>query len=348
MNDLPPPRKAPHKAGRLGLYLPFALAILLTIAWGAGWIWLRGEARARMDAGVTELKAAGYDITWKDRQITGFPFRFNVTLTEARVREPSGWGLEAPRIESEARMLAPGNWIVAATEGATFIRPVGGPVQVKGKAIRASLTNLAETPPRFSFEGRELTFQPGAGAQPFALQSADLVEFHLRGNKALDEGLVSFKVDNGKARLAGLFGRIAGERPISISWTATLTKMAAFKGNDWPGAVRSWIRAGGRMNVRQAGVTAGEAVLGSNAGQLTVDSTGRLAGVLDVTLRQAPRALTAMGEMGTIPEDRAEAAAAVAAARTGTGDVAQARIHFEAGQTTLGPVAVGPAPLVYR
>jgi hypothetical protein len=344
VNDLP----APRKARRLGLYLPFALAILLVVAWTVGWIWLRGEARARMDQGVTDLRAMGYDITWKDRQITGFPFRFNVTLTEARVREPSGWGLEAPRLESEARMLAPGNWIVAATEGATFIRPVGGPVHVNGKAIRVSLTHLTETPPRFSFEGLGLTFQAAAGAQPFALQSADRVEFHLRGNKALDEGLVSFKVDNGKARLAGLFGRIAGERPISISWTATLTKIAAFQGSNWPSAVRRWIGAGGRMNVRQAGVTAGEAVLGANSGSLTVDSSGRLAGVLDVTLRQAPRALTAMGETGVIPEDRAEAAAAVAAARTGTGDVAQARIHFQAGQTTLGPVAVGPAPLVYR
>lgn len=344
MNDFPSPRKA----GRLGLYLPFALALLLVIAWTAGWIWIRGEARTRMDKGVEDLRAAGYDVTWKERAIGGFPFRFNVTLTDARVREPSGWGLEAPRLESEARMLAPGNWIVAATDGITFVRPVGGPVQVKGKTIRASLTNLNEVPPRFSFEGSGLTFQPGAGAQPFALQSADRVEFHLRGNKALDEGLVSFKVDNGKARLAGLFGRIAGERPVSITWTATLTKIAAFNGADWPSAVRKWIAAGGRMNVRQAGVTAGDAVLGANAGQLSVDRSGRLMGVLDVTLRQAPRALAAMGETGVITEDSAEAASAVAAARTGTGDVAQARIHFEAGQTTLGPVAVGPAPLVYR
>ena len=55
-----------------------------------------------------------------------------------------------------------------------------------------------------------------------------------------------------------------------------------------------------------------------------------------------------MGDTGVIAQDRAEAAAAVAAAREGTGDVAQATINFEAGQTTLGPVALGPAPLVYR
>lgn len=344
MTDLP----APRKARRLGLYLPFALALLFVALWTAGWLWLRGEARVRMDEGVETLRAAGYDITWKERTIGGFPFRFNVTLTEPRVREPSGWGLEAPRLESEARMHNPGSWIIAAPEGLTFVRPVGGGVQVKGKLVRASLTHLTEAPPRLSFEGVGLAFQPVAGAQPFALQTAERVEFHLRGNRALDEGMVAFKVDNGRARLAGLFGQIAGERPISINWTATLTKMKAFTGQTWPAAVRAWTRAGGKMNVRQAGLTAGDAVVGTNAGQLSVDSAGRLMGVLDVTLRQAPRALTAMGESGVIPEERAEAAAAVAAARAGTGDVAQARIHFEAGQTTLGPVAVGPAPLVYR
>lgn len=344
MTDLPPPRKA----SRLGLYLPFALAILGIVAWSAGWIWIRGEARSRMDKGVEALRTAGYDISWKDRAITGFPFRFNVTLTEARVREPSGWALEAPRLESEARMLNPTAWIVAATDGVTFVRPVGGPVMVKGKTIRASFTNPDEVPPRLSFEGMGLTFQPAAGAQAFALRSADRVEFHLRGNKQLDEGLVSFTVENGKAQPGGLFGRLAGEKPVAINWTATLTKIATFKGANWPGAVRNWVAAGGRMNLRQAGITAGDATVGANAGQLTVDSSGRLAGVLDVTLREAPEALTEMGEMGTIPEDRAEAAAAVAAARSGTGDVAQARIHFEAGQTTLGPVALGPAPLVYR
>ena len=46
-------------------------------------------------------------------------------------------------------------------------------------------------------------------------------------------------------------------------------------------------------------------------------------------------------------QDRAQAAAAVAQARQ-TGDLARATINFEAGQTTLGPVAIAPAPKVYE
>jgi len=52
--------------------------------------------------------------------------------------------------------------------------------------------------------------------------------------------------------------------------------------------------------------------------------------------------------MSATTEFHAEVAAAVAAAREGTGDVAAATINFEAGQTTLGPVAIAPAPKVYE
>ncbi|WP_309087405.1 DUF2125 domain-containing protein [Phenylobacterium sp.] len=343
LHDLPPPRKR----GRLGLYLPFALAVLVAIAWTAGWLWARGEARVRMDEGVEALRRAGYDVSWQSRGIGGYPFRLNITLTEPRIREPSGWGLEAPTLEAQARISSPTSWVVAAPQGLTFVRPIGGPVRTQGKVIRASLTHLTETPPRFSFEGVDLTFQAGPGAQPFGLEAAKRVEFHLRGNDQLDEGLVSLRVDEGKARLTGLLGRIAGERPVSIVWNATLSKIGSFNGSNWADAVRRWVDAGGRMTLRQAGVTAGEAVLGSNAGTFSVGSDGRVTGVMDITLRQGPRALGALGETGVIPQERAEAAAAVAAAREGTGDAARASIHFQAGQTTLGPVAIGPSPKVY-
>lgn len=343
LHDLPPPRK--HS--RLGLYIPFGIALLVVIAWTVLWIWARGEARVRMDAAVEDLKRAGYELSWKERGIGGYPFRLNVTLTEARVREPSGWGLEAPVLEGQAYMHAPGHWMLAAPQGLTFVRPLGGPVAVKGEVIRASLKDLDKRPPSFSLQASKLTFQPAAGAQPFGLTAADLVEFHLRPGPD-DEGLLAAEVKNGQARLSGLFGRIAGDKPVSISWNSRLTKMSAFAGADWPSAVRSWSDAGGQMRVVQGGVTAGEAVLGSNAGTLTVGADGRLRGMLDVTLRQAPMALGAMGQAGVIQPEAAGAAAAVAEARQGQGEVARASINFQAGQTTLGPVALGPAPTVYE
>jgi hypothetical protein len=344
-----PDPSAPRKPSRLRLYIAFGLFLVFVVGWSAAWIWVRGEARDRMDAAVAALRQAGYEVAWKERGIGGYPFRLNITLTEARIRDRSGWALEAPKLESQAFLHAPTHWIVAAPQGLTFTRPVGGPVAVSGKLIRASISHLSNTPPNISFEGANLAFQPAAGANPFSLQAAERVEFHLRQapSEVGDEAGVWLSVKNGKGQLSGLLGRIAGDKPISIEWDGRVTKISALRGEDWPSAVRAWSRAGGRMDVKRGGLTAGDALIGVNSGSLGVGSDGRATGVLDVSLRQAPRALAALGQTGTIPQDRAQAAAAVAEARE-TGDLARATLNFEAGQTTLGPVAIAPAPKVYE
>jgi hypothetical protein len=343
--SLPDPA-SPRKFRRWGLYGPFLVLALAVAAWSAAWVWARGQAQGRMDAVVADLAHAGYQIGWKERDIGGYPFRMDVTLTEATIRSPSGWALNAPRLEAEAYMHALGHWLVAAPDGITFVRPEAGPVTVTGKLIRASLTDFDKHPPSFDFEGVNLAFQPQPGAQPFSLSAADRVEFHLRAGPN-DEGGVFLRVDNGKARLSGLFARIAGDKPISIVWNATLSRMSAFDGDTWAGAVRHWTDAGGQMSLRQAGVTAGDALIGATSGMLTVGSDGRLRGELPVTVREAPRALGALGDAGTIPREQARAAADVAQAREEANQTAHVTLDFQAGRTTLGPVGIGPAPKVY-
>jgi len=340
----PPSRR---KRSSAGFYVAWGLAILLVIAWTGAWLWARGEAEARMDAAVARLKAGGYQVAWRERRFSGYPFRLDVTLADLQLREPSGWGLQAPRLEAEAYLQAPTQWILAAPQGATVNRPRGGPVRVTGRILRASLGHLQSTPPSFSFQGLDLTFQSVAGAPPFGLQTARKVEFHLRQGPD-DQGGVFVTVEEGRAALSGLLGRIAGEKPVSVVWNATLSRISRFRGPNWPAAVRAWTDAGGQMTVREASLTAGDALIATRGALLTVGADGRVRGSMDVTLRQAPRALAAMGQTGVIPPDRADAAAAVAAVREGTGDAARATLVFQAGQTTLGPVAIGPAPLVYR
>ncbi len=342
---VPDPEPA-RKPRRFWLYAPFVVLLLAVAGWTALWLQVRGQAATRMDTAVIELRKAGYDVSWKDRTLGGYPFRLDVVLTDARIREPGGWSIATPRLEAQAFLYSIGHWITAAPQGLTLTRPIGGPVEVRGELLRASLSGLDKRPPSFSFEGRKLTFAPGAGAQPFGLSAADKVELHLRPGPD-DQGAILFKVDNGKAQLSGLFAQLAGDKPVSIVWDSILTRMSGFKGQTWPDAVRAWSGGGGLIQVRQAGVTAGDALIGAQAGQLGVGYDGRLVGSMDVTLRQAPRALAAMAATGTLPPETALAAAAVAAAREDSASVARATLTFEAGRMTLGPVAIGASPRVY-
>jgi hypothetical protein len=335
----------PRKPGRLGLYGPFLLLLVGFIAWSVFWFWARTQVQTRMDAAVADLGRAGYQISWSHRGIGGYPFRMDVTLKDARVREPSGWGLETPLLEGEAYAYAPTHWMFATPSGLTFVRPLGGPVVVTGKGLRASLSGFDKRPPSFDFQGEGLTFQPAAGAEPFALTAAALVEFHLRAGPD-DQGGVFAQLTGGKARLSGLLGRIANDKPVAITWNSTLSRMSAFSGADWPDTVGRWSDAGGLMTVRDAQLTAGEVLVQTKAGTLGAGRDGRLTGSLPLTLRQAPKALGAMAAAGALPYDTAGAASTVAQARQ-AGDLAHAALYFEAGQATLGPVAIGPAPRVY-
>src|ERR1043165_5387490 len=101
----------PSSRRKRGPYLPFVVALVFIVAWSVGWLWLRGEAQAGLDRGVAMLKRAGYEVGWKDRTINGCPFRLNITLTEPRLRDPSGWAISAPRLEAQAYVHAPTSWI---------------------------------------------------------------------------------------------------------------------------------------------------------------------------------------------------------------------------------------------
>jgi hypothetical protein len=321
---------APRKPSRRALYIPWILLVVLAVAWSAGWFWLRTEARERMDAGAAELRAAGYTVSWSDRTFGGYPFRIDSNLTNFQIGEPSGWSISAPSIRAEAFVYKLGHWVAYAPDGVVLNRPIGGPVTIKGKALRASLSGIHDTVPRVAIEGANLTFIPAQGAQPYLLRSADHLDLHLRPGPQ-DQGAVLLKVDGARALLPGLLSRIAQDDPVSIDIEMILSKMSAMEGRDWRSMVRSWAAAGGTATLRNASLTAGGAVLTAHGGALSVGDDGRVEGGLDVDLRKAGEALSDMSG-GVIPPQAG---------------FAGANLTFEGGQTILGPLPIAPAPRVY-
>ena len=336
---------SPRERRRLGLYIPFLLLLAFALAWSAGWLWLRAETLRRLDGARASLAGTGRELSWTSRNVSGFPFRLDVDFTDLGLREPSWWALAFPKLNAEASVFAPTHWVAVAPAGAAFTRPTGGQVIVGAKVLRASVSDLAARPPRISVEGIALTFTPAPGAEPFFVRAAAALHLHTRVGPG-DQGAIYLELDRAKAPLSGLMGRIAAGGPVSLIADAIYSHAAALGGPDWATAVRAWSGAGGALNVRRLRLTAGDAVLNAHGGTLTVDDDGRLRGTLTASLRQAPRALAVMGGEGTIAREAAGAAAEVVGAR-GQGPLATVTLDFQAGQTTLGPAAIGPAPKVY-
>lgn len=312
--DSPPARKS----RRLGLFLPWTMALLLVVGWSLAWVTLRSKAVARMDAAAAQLRAQGYPVAWETRTVTGYPFRLDVTLTGARIAEPSGWAIATPLLKTEAWIYRLDHWVLVAPQGVTLTRPDGGPVSVRARALRASLAGLTATPPRLSVEGVDLNFDTAAGAPPYLIQSAKRLELHLRPGPE-DQGGVLFKVEGAKLRLQGLPARVAQDRPVSMSWDLVLSKMSALRGSNWPNAVRSWRDAGGVLTVRGAELRGGDALLTGQGGPLRVGLDGRLSGELNATLKDSGGGNQGFG----------------------------GPVDLKDGRAKFGPLDLGPAPRVY-
>jgi hypothetical protein len=343
----PNPRKplATRPPSRLGLYAPFALLLAVAVAWSLGWFWLRGEVFRRMDEAARSWEDSGYRVDWSDRAVYGFPFRLDLVVKGARLREQSGWGLSAPHLEAEAFVFAPDHWILAAPDGVVLHRRVGGPVAVGARVLRASVSDAAAHPPRVSVEGLGLTFATPGGAKPFGLASA--AEFHLHTRAGPEgQGAAYVELDRVVTAGPGLLSDVAAGSPVTLIGDGVFTQGSDLGGLGFAGALRGWSAAGGALTIRRLSLQAGGASLDSRSGTLGVGSDGRLAGAMTVRIVGIPRLLGALVADTRLAPEVEKAARAVLAARA-LKDTAIVAIHFEAGQTTLGPVAIGPSPRVF-
>ena len=313
------PQTAPsRKPRRLGLMLPFGALLVAIMVWSVGWFWLKGEAERRMDLAAADLSKRGYSLTWQSRQVGGYPFRMDVTLTGARVSEPSGWALAAPLLKGEAYVYALDRWIAMAPEGVVLTRPGKGDLTIKGQALRASFSQFGMTPPAISVEGVKLAFAPAAGAEPYFISYAEALQLHLRPGPQNLAALL-FKVDGAKLKLQGLAARATEDGPVSMTLDLEGTRMNAAKGADWPTIVRSWGAAGGVINVRKAQVTGGAALLEATSGQLHAGADGRLEGKLQARLRAVDDSNQMIAGDVTLSDAKAR----------------------------LGPLVIGPSPKLY-
>lgn len=328
------------------LLLPLVLAAVALAAWSAYWFVARGRLLSAMDQAVAAQTAEGRRIEWGERRVEGFPFRFKLVLEQPRIVSPSGWALRAPRLEAQANAYQLTRWVAAAPAGLVVVRPVAGPLRVDARILRASLAGVSGVPPRISVEGVDLRFTPLEGAEPFLLAGAERAELLLRPVESSpgDAALV-FRLRAAQPRPAGLMAFVSGNQPTNFVWNSRVAQIGALRGESWAEAVRAWTRAGGRMEVNSATLQAGDLRAQNTGGVLSVGSDGRLRGRLEVMLNRPLQALSALGRIEQADPNALGAATAVARARGETN--VELDLGFEAGQFTVGPVAVAPAPKVF-
>lgn len=340
---------APPKAKYRWIVMIWGLALVLAVGWSAWWFYGAHRIGAWMDDEAVALRSAGYAVSWKDRHVGGFPFRFYITADDVQVDEPQGWGFSTGRLEAESAVLFPDVLVLVAPKGLVLHRPGAPAVTVTGQVLRASLGGIgAGAPARLRLQGLNLNL---SSANDTALPFATMAGFEARLTPDDENNAdVYLHIENATPTPDTLLGRIAGAAPVTIGLDASASHADALSGASLAAILNRWTAAGGQMSVHQGGIVAGGDLIDLKPTILGVDGSGQLTGELAFKVSQPALGLLALGELGVLPPDTAAVAAGVTAAQSAvtTGSGFEARLHFHDAQTWIGPLPVGPAPRLYR
>ncbi|HEY3800712.1 MAG TPA: DUF2125 domain-containing protein [Caulobacteraceae bacterium] len=283
------PAQAGKGAGqprRLGLIIPWGIAVLLVIVWSGAWLAVSQGAAERIDAGVAALRQQGWQVSWQARRIGGYPFRVEADFDQLRVVDPSGWGVAAPSVRTQASMLALGDIFVGTQSGLTLLRPQGGPVAIAAPLIRASIQHWDQRPPQLAIVINGPVLTPAPGAAPFWLQRATDLQLYSRPGPD-DQGAADVVMHGAVVTADSALGKIAGTGPIDLTFNPVLKRVSAFKGAGWRASVLAWAHGGGTIAVNYFSLTSPTLKLASHDGALVVSDDGHLEGAAQATLAKA-------------------------------------------------------------
>ena len=335
------PNAKSSRRTRLWLFAPATLLSLVLLASAGGWLWARGTLVSEMDARAGAMQRAGWTVSWSERTLSGFPFRLKVQLAGVTLKAPGehGWGLQAPALEAQAYVAIPTHWVFLAPSGLTILRPLGGPLAVTGSALRASTAGMTRSPWRIVLEGVDVAFATPPDARPFSFTSMKRFEFDLKpADETGGDAAVFLQVEGARAHPDSVVTRIAGDAPVSLAANGRLTRLSAARGGGWGDAVRAWSAAGGALQIERVAGAGGRVKIDAVGGTLGVGADGHLEGAIPLKLQQSEAPLP-----GASAPSPATAAAAQAEAQSLAAD---APLVFQGGEMRLGPLVVGPAPVV--
>jgi hypothetical protein len=351
---LPDHAAAFKRPKRRWLFIPYAVVVIAVFGWSIAWLEIRNQVALAMDRASVQARAHGIEFGWKDRTIGGYPFRIEIALTGFAASEPSGWSLSAPSLKAVANAYDLGHWVVAAENGVVLGRPNAGQTRIAGRAIRASWVGPrslggGEAAPRVIVEGLGLTFAADPGAKPFPLAGASHAEIFTRAEPdgRMDAGLL---LEGAQPRASSpgapsLLADLTANRPFALLWQGIVSHPQTFRGPSMAGAAQAWANAGGDITTVRAGMSSGPRGMGVRPGVLSLSADGRLRGQADFVIRgDASNAVRALGQDRIVEPMAADAVALILQAQEAAGWRTEIPLTFQAGVTTLGPVAIGPAP----
>ena len=330
---------------RLRFVLPFGAILAVLLLWTGYWFYAKGQIRNDIEAWIFEQKAAGYTIHSDRIRISGYPYRFRITVTAPQVVTPESDGALDIRMNTLSAHALPydfTHWIVEA-EGPLVIQPT------TGTAASATHIDAAHALISVNTNRQGETRRIGAEFDQVAISRTNGGSNDIR---AIDQIRI-----NGRVEEEDLLRIRAGFIGLATTETALSPQMQAAFGDtaqeirfqvgitQWSALARegdaaNWTRAGGALEIENAALEWGPAQL-TGTGQIALDSQARPDGRLSLNVSDPDALADALIAGGLVPEENAQALrlAAMMAPRGPDGVALPFRIRD--GGVYLGPVRLG-------
>ena len=297
MSDTVRPRRK-QKLWRL--FLMPALVTAAAAGWTAFWFYAASQVDANVEAWRAREAKSGRVYDCGKRSLAGFPFRFEVTCSEATVNLVSqSAGSRAPvtvrlgDILVVAQVYDP-KLLIAEFSAPATIAAEGLALTANWRTARSSILGLPGVPQRAAivFEDPSIDRVNGQAATPLA--RADHVELHARlGEGAAQDGpVIESALQLTRASLRELHPLLA--EPFDADIRTRLTGLKDLSPKPWPLRFRELQAAGGHVEIVQSRIQQGE-LIAVAAGTLQLNAKGGIEGELQITVSGIEKIVPALG-----------------------------------------------------
>lgn len=309
--------------------------LVASVGWAMFWVVQAWNLKSDLAAWFEDRAADGWEASYGDLQVRGFPSRLDATLTDVKLFDPArGTGWDAPFFQILGLSYKPGHVILIWPKTQTLTLP-SGHHDITSDGLRASLV--------FDADGRILRSNLEAETLNVAAPGRALALAGLR------VGMQLLTVENNDYRFGLHADAIA--RPDNrdgISQTEALDVLSEVRFD------RSWhVGALGEASPQPRMVALRQAAYRNNrleldlAGQLDIDEAGRADGALTLRAKNWREMLDAAKRSGTLPPalaDTLEQGLSLASGLSGRRDTLDLPLRFSNGDVSLGIIPLGEAP----
>ena len=327
-----------------------AILFLAAIGWFAWW-WVAAEAqKTALNAWLDERREAGWQAEAAAISVAGFPNRVDATLTEVALADPiSGWAWDAPRLSIYQILYKPTEAIVVWPEEQRIAAP-GARATIRSEIMRASFALAASealTLERNSFEIRNGAVAADAGWTA----GVDYYNHHIRPSTGdLGPNAYEFVAEVRKLRLPEFIRRVidpSGALPVAIE-AIRIEGAAAFET-----PLDRYALEREKPQLTALTLLPSEGAWGDlslrMSGAIRADASGRAEGSFDIAAKNWEEMLDAGVASGAINRSLSDAlklGLGFVARLSGGRNTLDVALTFENGFTKIGPVPLGPAPLL--